>query len=178
LVLSLAIALSSCSGDDTQVSAPVAPSPTATASPAEEPPPQPDPEYTDPGPAGAEAFVRYFNEVVNYAYRTGDVRQLRAVSAPECEACRRYLGTIERTYGARGRIVGAQRSILELQISETQVATEIRVLTTGDISATEGVDAQGKITFVEPSASATKTGWLLTRRGVAWRIKGVYQFED
>ncbi len=42
---------------------------------------------TVPDAAGAEAFVRYWYELVNHAYATGDGEALLAVSHADCVAC-------------------------------------------------------------------------------------------
>jgi hypothetical protein len=115
----VAAALTSCSGEDgpppagTAVAAEppgasAAPSsstatspPTATSAPPTVEPgassevlvaPRLPAAATVPDAAGAEAFVRYWYELVNHAYATGDGEALLAVSHADCIGC---LGTVE-----------------------------------------------------------------------------------
>ena len=65
--------------------------------------------------AGAEAFVRYFIEVLNYAQRTGDTARLQRVSAPRCAACEGYAEEIDKTYAAGGHVKGGVLTIGDLR---------------------------------------------------------------
>jgi hypothetical protein len=62
-------------------------------------------------PAGAEAFVRYFIEVLNYAQKTGDTARLRQVSTSRCAACEGYVEAIERAYSTGGRVKGGALTV-------------------------------------------------------------------
>ncbi|MGW9402628.1 DUF6318 family protein [Arthrobacter sp. NPDC055585] len=119
LVGSLA-AISACSGSD-DPGADAAQSPSASVAESVSPTPTPSPSATykpasAEGPAenvplpvmpeeakveskeGLIAFARYWYELVNYGYETGDVGPVKAVSGPDCTDCNRYFGVVDRGY--------------------------------------------------------------------------------
>jgi hypothetical protein len=65
--------------------------------------------------AGAEAFVSYYYDVVNYATATGDVAQLKTLDEPSCGGCQNGIELIEKVYGRGGRIVGGDYRVLKLE---------------------------------------------------------------
>jgi hypothetical protein len=56
--------------------------------------------------AGAEAFVQYYWDVVNYAQATGDVGLLRSLAQPSCTGCEGGAELIAKVYDRGGRITG------------------------------------------------------------------------
>ena len=56
--------------------------------------------------AAAEAFVRFYWEMVNYAEQTGDIDGLSALGLESCAACVGGAEDIERIYGAGGTVTG------------------------------------------------------------------------
>lgn len=51
---------------------------------------------------GAEDFVRYYIELLNYASDTGDTRPLKAQSGSSCGGCHDYANLYEQTYRSGG----------------------------------------------------------------------------
>lgn len=47
---------------------------------------------------GAEAFVRHYIDLLNYAANTGDIRALQRVSSRECSGCKTYEDLYRATY--------------------------------------------------------------------------------
>ena len=99
LVVSV-LALGACSGSDPQPkfadptpSQPTSPSTTAVSGPVEPTMPAAA-QGTDA--AAAEAFVRFYWEMVNYAQATGDLEGLRSLAGPECGPCASGLKALER----------------------------------------------------------------------------------
>ncbi|MEJ5913550.1 DUF6318 family protein, partial [Pseudokineococcus sp. 1T1Z-3] len=86
---------------------PTASEPTPTAEPTQTPPPLP-PEAGTGDAVGAEAFIRHFFDVSNYAYRTGDTEPLREISDPECRTCSLTLEDVDLTYQKGNVIDGGQ----------------------------------------------------------------------
>lgn len=112
------VLLAGCSGDDDPEPKI---SPTDSSSVASTPTPSPTPsgpvEPTMPAEAegedaaAAEAFVRFYWEMVNYAQATGNVTGLSAVAATSCAACASGLDGIVDTYAAGGSISGGRVSV-------------------------------------------------------------------
>jgi hypothetical protein len=114
------LALGACSDDDPEpkfaptpsTSAPTSPSTTAASGPAEPTMPAAAGQRSD---AGAEAFVRYFIEVLNFAQRTGNTGTLDQISTPNCSACAGYITAIDTAYGGGGRVEGGQIQVGRLR---------------------------------------------------------------
>lgn len=113
----LALALSAC-GSSEEESPPPAMTPTPSASPVAASPTPEVPagpampaaarEHTE---AGAEAFVEYFWEVVNYAQATGDTQILRELSATGCTGCDAGISGVEKVYANAGVILGGEARV-------------------------------------------------------------------
>lgn len=127
------VALSACSGSD-DPDADAAQSPSSSSSPSASPSPTPTPSATykpasAEGPAenvplpvmpeeakveskeGLIAFARYWYELVNYGYETGDVEPVKAVSGPDCTVCNGLYSTIQKGYENDDWFAGAVVSI-------------------------------------------------------------------
>jgi hypothetical protein len=79
------------------------PSPSATPSTAA---PSMPPEAEGTSKAAAKAFVRHYVDLVNYAMKSGDTRQLSDLSASTCQACRAITDRIDEVYDNGGRLEG------------------------------------------------------------------------
>ncbi|HTW16333.1 MAG TPA: DUF6318 family protein [Nocardioides sp.] len=85
--------------------------------------------------AAAEAFVRFYWDLVNYAQATGDVGALREVASETCEACLAGLKGIEEVHSAGGSIEGGDVSVSSARAEQVtsregraftvQVSTEV-----------------------------------------------------
>lgn len=82
----LLLGLSACSEDEAR---PAEPTSSATA-PRTSPSPLP-PTAKNFSAQGVAAFAAHYVTVLDYAYRTQDVRPLEELSAPECDGCNRYI---------------------------------------------------------------------------------------
>jgi hypothetical protein len=69
--------------------------------------------------AGAEAFVEYYWDVVNYAQATGDVALLSSLAEPSCGACEGGVDLITRVYDRGGRISGVGYEVKRLESSRS-----------------------------------------------------------
>ncbi|MDM7990618.1 DUF6318 family protein [Arthrobacter sp. zg-Y877] len=47
---------------------------------------------------GLEAFAKYWYDLVNYGYETGDVGPVQAISSPDCAACLNYYEAVEQGF--------------------------------------------------------------------------------
>ena len=127
------VALSACSGAD-DPDADAAQSPSSSVSPSASPTPTPTPSATykpasAEGPAenvplpvmpeeakveskeGLIAFARYWYELVNYGYETGDVEPVKAFTLDPCRDCSRYLQVVSDGYVDTDWIVGGQITV-------------------------------------------------------------------
>ena len=101
------LGVSACSGDDPEPkvapsTAPTSPSTTAASDPIA---PTMPPEAKGTDAAAAEAFVRFYWEMVNYAQETGDVDGLQGL-ARKCIGCDAAVKFVVESYSGGGRILG------------------------------------------------------------------------
>ncbi|MCC3297383.1 DUF6318 family protein [Arthrobacter sp. zg-Y916] len=139
-------ALSACS-DSPDPGANAAQSPSASASEtASSPSPSPSPSATykpasADGPAenvplpvmpeeakveskeGLIAFARHWYEVANYAYQTGDVEPMKAISGPDCTACNGVYSALERWYEGDKWLAGSLIDIDSIASEYAQTET-------------------------------------------------------
>lgn len=131
LVATAALMLAGCAGpapgpaaspESTQsaaASASPSPTPTLTAAPAYKPASASGPAQNVPVPVlpavaktktkeGLEAFARYWFAVLSYAYETGDVEPLKAVSGPECAFCNGLVKNVSNAWAGEKWISGGR----------------------------------------------------------------------
>ena len=114
------LALGACSGGDPQPkiadptpTLPTSPSTTAVSGPAA---PTMPAAARGADAAAAEAFVRFYWEMVNYAQVTGDTSTLRSLGQG-CVTCEQGIDSIESIYRKGGRIRGGSGTATHLQTS-------------------------------------------------------------
>ncbi|RLV56900.1 hypothetical protein D9V41_03785 [Aeromicrobium phragmitis] len=100
------------------------PTPTATASPTHAPPTMPELALDD-SPAGAEAFVRHYIDVLNYAALTGDTSTLEELSSPECDGCRSYVDSIVETYRSGGYIRDESWRVEDVESESVEAGVDV-----------------------------------------------------
>ncbi|MDT0170516.1 DUF6318 family protein [Pseudarthrobacter sp. BRE9] len=133
LIVGFAMALSGCNSGDSPgpggTSSPVAAeTPTASSTPT----PTPSAVYKPAdasGPAqnvpvpvlpevaktetkeGAEAFTKYWFELLNYAYQTGDIASVQAVTSPNCQFCANITSSLTTNYQGDRWLAGGKITI-------------------------------------------------------------------
>lgn len=115
--LVMGAALMACGAEsqrpDRPVSNPPPSAPSAPSAPTLASPDLPDLSRSR-GQAGAEAFVRHYVALVNYAQATGDTDGLAAAGAQGCRACADFVTRIEQVYGLGGSIKSTGLAIRRL----------------------------------------------------------------
>nr|WP_246416454.1 DUF6318 family protein [Nocardioides luti] len=173
-LLALSLGLGACSGDHPQpkIAPPESSAPTS-GSPSAEPGPV---EPTMPAAAkrhdaaGAEAFVEYYWELVNYAQATGEVAQLRQVALKSCSACSGGLRGIVDTYEAGGSITGGEIEVVTRRASPFSAGPRSGFTVTVIVATTaQTVKAPGKRTkHLDPGR--TKIQLVVQRTRANWMI--------
>ena len=162
------LALAGCAEDDPQPKLPSASatSPTTTASATPDAPVEPTlpPEAQGKDEAAAEAFVRYFYDLINYAQVTGDVRAIKRVSFPSCDACANGAKFVHDIYAEGGFIDGASYTVSEVLVD---LVTNSRGVQTFNATVRTANDAftQRESANDEPVAYAADTDVILMSLG-------------
>lgn len=167
-VVALACLLGGCDGST------ATPEPKDTFTPSESSDSPTATESTDAGPtepvlpdvakeatkAGAEAFVRYYWDVVNYAQHSGDIQTLRRINFPSCAPCNAGWKWISKIYGRGGRIIGGELTINDLEIvpsgggwvaSVSLTTTRQSVRGAGDLNSNYGTKGSDVVMTVRHS---------------------------
>lgn len=150
-----------------------APTDDPTDEPTDEPtlPPIAEPELpaaaTKPTLKGAEAFVEYYVELMNYAKSTG-VSDLMLANAAGCQGCANFAGLYERTVEEGGFFEGAEWSV-RVAVALPGRGSTLDVLTTVDIAPGKYQEASStNVRLLEENSlefritvSRDKQGWLV-----------------
>lgn len=82
---------------------------------------------------GLEAFAKYWYSTLSYAYETGDMRPMEAVSKPTCQSCAKVKKVVEGWHssgrwleGGRVTVVAAQSKFIEVAPKQYQVILMVR----------------------------------------------------
>jgi Family of unknown function (DUF6318) len=182
-----AAALTACSGGDLpppptfgtsgsatgSTSAP-APDPSVNASSTATPSPPALPKAATALDAqGASAFARYWFDVVNYTYHSGDTHLIRSLSTAECQFCASFVRDTEKATAQGRRTVGADVSVIAAVVPPPSSNDLFQVQALVDQAAGTEVDAVGNvITSLSPNSKA-RIDVFLRRDTTSWRVRGV-----
>jgi hypothetical protein len=122
-------------------------------------------EQTD---AGEEAFTRYFFQVVNHAFQTGQTAPLINATAPTCQICRATIGDISYAF-ARGRIRGGELTVQKVSPHKGKDGVYNRVVTYSETKYEE-VDARGKVMQSLPAKKSYQLLVKLVWAGSGWQV--------
>lgn len=182
--LLLAAGLAACSGDPepgsplptgdpvpsaTDSTEPTGASPSTAADPSASPTEQPvaaptlPPEATTNDAAGAEAFVRYWYDALNYAYASGDSGPVVQASSDDCAVCAELVAVVDEAYSNNGRLVGGEITLLDVAspVPDDRGITLVSVLL--DQEALDQVDEMGVTVRSEPPSDGVSAGVVLER---------------
>ena len=172
------LALGACSGGDPQPkiadptpTLPTSPSTTAVSGPAA---PTMPAAARGADAAAAEAFVRFYWDMVNYAQVTGDVEGLKRL-ASRCGTCDAAVDYIVDIYDRGGRIEGGEGTFRNLRASFLDHNGGARAIVRGDLVSTrQRVDLPGSkddesypggtLPF-EVLTEVTSDGWIVLTMG-------------
>ncbi len=168
------LALGACSGSDPQPkladpteSAPTSPSTTAVSGPVEPTMPAAA-QGTDT--ASAEAFVKFYWEMVNYAQATGDLDGLESMTDQSCTACRGGLEALEKIFAHDGTVTGGVNSLSATRTGHLQ--NDDRLTVWFELSTTrQSIDYAGDRRDEVYRAAKVKLMAVLRRDNARWVIE-------
>jgi len=167
--------LAGCTGDD--ASADPSPDETSSSSEPTEETTEPDleaPELpeaaTEQSEAGAEAFVRYFVDVINHAQATGDAEAIAQVSEPDCGACTGFIDATNSAYESGGRIEGGTFTLTDVAPLPVDYGADAGFYLTIQIDEQTIFGADGPVQRAEPLEYriGAYPGWTEDRWSMVW----------
>lgn len=153
-ILAASILLAGCSGSaKPEPSASSSSLPSSTSTPAVSTSPSATAPRTDPNvpaaarvhtPAGAEAFVRYFHDQLNVAWRTPKTGLLPPLSLPECKTCGALEDNAADLLAKHEHVSGDPVRIDTLEGGDRAANGDQRVIITGAQLRTSVLDSKGQ----------------------------------
>lgn len=171
--VALALGLAACSGSDADPE-PAPPPTSSSPSPADGPAaPTMPPAARGTDAASAEAFVRFYWEMVNHAQETGDVTQLEGL-ASKCINCAHGVAFIEKVYQRDGVIRGGRAGVSNLVSRFIQRDGELWAVVDGAIDLTEQtVDYPGTNRDQHYDGGVVKIRLYLQPTADAWIVRAL-----
>lgn len=146
----------------------------SSSAPPERPtePPLPD-AATKATEDGARAFITYYWDLVNYAQLTGDVKALKAVSAPGCSGCQAGIEAIGDVFGQGGHTEGGAYRLERLTLSEVKApGLDDYVFTSmATVTNDEQVIERGNGTGSTSAPATNKFALVIEWDSTNWRIQ-------
>lgn len=129
-------------------------------------------EAAEDSKQGAEAFVRYYIQLLSHGYSYGEVEDLRAVTLDSCEMCLEYADAYAETAQKGGQIVDGDATwqIGDLIVVNHEPGKGARVgvnVTIGKHTLTESADA----TPIERPESRFIFTFILSRQEESWAVE-------
>ena len=124
MCLAVAAVLTGCQGTGSEPTTLSAPAPSAATTP---PPPAAPPSSTPAASPTASSLSRDdaalatavgYYEAVERVYRTLDVSEVKALSAPDCQGCAQQIAFLEEARDKGYRIEGGESRVLEQRVLE------------------------------------------------------------
>lgn len=168
----LTLALAGCSDDpEPRVADPTPTAPSTTEASGPTPPEMPEAaKGTDA--AAAEAFVKFYWEMVNYAQQTGDVDALQELSS-KCVGCDAGIASIERTYSQDGSIVGGDGRVVALDTGFIGENFERAVVRCVVVSREQTIDLPGEKNDKTYGGGRQPLRFILDPSGDAWVVRSM-----
>jgi hypothetical protein len=171
LTLAALTALSGCGGSSAEkprALPAISGSPSASAAPTQAASDVPA-EAKAATSAGAEAFARFFYAEIRHAFETKNPELVRALSAPGCAACDRYVNSLTRLRDNNERMGEYGVRVLSAIAPAVSGATA-RVDVSWASPEVVRYDAQGKVIHREGPFVRVDDQMSLLRRGDGWLV--------
>lgn len=121
--------------------------------------------------AAAEAFVRFYWEMADYAQNTGDVAGLRRLSAESCVACRAGLEFIEKVYAEGGSISGGETRTSKFDTARVSFRGDDAFQVKLDVANADQVVDRGETGEDETfPADMVRANFVVSSEGGAWVV--------
>ncbi len=130
-----------------------------------------------PTAEGAEAFARYWIDVLNVAFATLDPGQLQAMSEPTCKTCSNYAGSL-RASARDGEVYEGGRYRVLSVVSAPVAGRSARVLLTYSTPKLVVRNRAGDVIDTVPRSKRSTLVIDLLRRDEGWRVKEAARYAD
>lgn len=124
---------------------------------------------------GLEAFTRYWFELLNFAYETGDISGIRGVTSPSCDFCSNITTSLTTNYQGDRWLVGGRVTVPTISSTFERAADENYQVQVQVQQALISYHQAGGSQF-RADTQPSDTGNILLVRfdGSAWRVSGLH----
>lgn len=148
------------------------PSATATAEPSAVPVPT---EAQAETPQAAAAFAEFFYEQVARGFQTQNPDLVRQISLPSCEACTRYVESIQVVRDRNLRVEGGDFNVTFAVSPADEQAERARVDVGWDFAPVTYYDSSGAVVDTGPAVNGVEETMELVRRDGSWMVESLVQ---
>ncbi len=122
---------------------------------------------------GAAAFTRYYFEVLDHAYASGDTRLLAELTGQDCTSCHGVITSIRTVYDGGGSTHGGATVVRRTKVEGSPAGGSAEVVVTFDSAAYAELTAEGEVAHSEPAQRGqlviVELGWV----GGSWRVEHI-----
>jgi hypothetical protein len=144
--------------------------PVPSQAPSVLPKPTALPITAERSPSGAQEFVKYWFDALNYATQTGDVAPLRDASAPGCSACADLVASVRNSYGDGGYLQGGAFKVRSVTAEEFSLEDRPVLDVSFDRTSRAGIAPDGQVRDSQPAASFVSCSITLAWTGNHWKV--------
>jgi hypothetical protein len=126
-------------------------------------------------PQGAAAFAEFFYKQVARGFQTQNPSLVQEISLPSCEACTRYIESIQSVRDDDLRVEGGDFKILFAVSPAEDAADEARVDVGWDFEPVKYYDSNGALVDSGPAVSGVEETMQLVRRDDSWMVASLVQ---
>ena len=126
-------------------------------------------------PQGAAAFARFFYAQVAEGFQTQNANLVSQISLPSCEACQRYVQSIEEVSQDELRVEGGDFEVTFAESPALASEQSARVDTGWDFSQVSYFDRGGNLVDSGPAVTGVEETMLLQRRDGSWLVESLVQ---
>lgn len=124
-------------------------------------------------PEGAEAFVRYFWDVFNYTYASGDTKLLRSISDKSCKFCASTAADVQEWVSQGSHIEGGRVEVVEVVAPPVDVRKGALVYSVIEQVAGRVVAKDGVVVATGEPIPRRRSDVLVRYVSGRWQMRGV-----
>ncbi len=170
-VLAVLMSLTACADDSAPPAAPGdQPDAASSVLPSAVPAPVADPKSKQRDDAGAEQFVRYWFQALDYATQTGDITRLTAASGAGCRQCESLISSVRQNYNDGGYLQGGTHTVRSADAEEFAPDDRPMIVVSFDRSSRSAFGPDGQVRGSLPAATFVSCQVTVAWQGNGWRV--------
>jgi hypothetical protein len=137
------------------------------------PAPTPPPLASERSAQGAQAFVRYWFQTLDYATQTGDISRLTQASDPSCQPCESAISVVRESYSDGGYMQGGTFTLRAVSADTFALKDRPQITVSYDRSSRAGYGPDGQVRDSRPAAAFVSSQLTLTWSANGWHVASI-----